>query len=209
LIWIPVILLAVAVSVDSLTIGVTYGMNFIAIPPLSKAVLSLVSGLSVLVSMAVGWVFEQRIHSSLATLLGGLVFVLLGLYQLWRNYRPPASRMLIDWRIPVLGLIIKVWREPLLADSDQSQTISGEEAFVLGGALALDAIAAGFGAAILGLPIWLTTLAVMAGSYLFITLGLKAGVVLVLMSAPRLRRDLRWLPGVLVISIGLLKIVFG
>jgi putative sporulation protein YtaF len=109
LIWIPVILLAVAVSVDSLTIGVTYGMNFIAIPPLSKAVLSLVSGLSVLVSMAVGWVFEQRIHSSLATLLGGLVFVLLGLYQLWRNYRPPASRMLIDWRIPVLGLIIKLW----------------------------------------------------------------------------------------------------
>lgn len=209
MIWIPVILLAVAVSVDSLTIGVTYGMNFIAIPPLSKAVLSLVSGLSVLVSMAVGWVFEQRLHSSLATLLGGLVFVLLGLYQLWRNYRPPASRMLIDWRIPVLGLIIKVWREPLLADSDQSQTISGEEAFVLGGALALDAIAAGFGAAILGLPIWLTTLAVTAGSYLFITLGLKAGVVLVLMSAPRLRRDLRWLPGVLVISIGLLKIVFG
>jgi len=209
LIWIPVILLAVAVSLDSLTIGVTYGMNFIAIPLVSKVVLSIVSGSSVLISMVLGWIFEQRISSGLATVLGGLIFVLLGLYQLWRSYRPSGSRILVNWRIPVLGLIIEVWQEPLRADSDQSQTISGEEAFILGGALALDAAAAGFGAAMLGLPIWSTTIAVMIGSYFFIALGLKAGVVLALTSLPRFKRDLRWLPGALVIAVGLLKIIFG
>lgn len=207
MIWISITLLAVAVSFDSLAMGITYGMNRIAIPLWSKLILSIVSGLSVLISMTIGWFLEQRINPGLATTLGGLIFILLGLYHLWRNYRPAHFRVLVNWRIPVLGLIIQVFQEPLLADSDHSQTISSEEAVILGGALALDAIAAGFGAAMLGLPIFHTTIAVMAGSYFFIAQGLRTGTALA--SSSLMRRDLRWLPGALVLSIGLLKIIVG
>ena len=150
--WISVILLAIAVSFDSLAMGVTYGMNQISISVWSKIVLSIVSGLSVFVSMTLGWFVEQHISSSLGTVIGGLIFILLGFYHLWSNYRTPQSRILLNWRIPLLGLIIQVSQEPLLADRDHSQSISGGEALVLGGALALDAVAAGFGASMLGLP---------------------------------------------------------
>lgn len=207
MIWISVILLAVGVSFDSLAMGITYGMNRITIPLWSKMILSIVSGLSVLISMTVGWFLEQHINPGLATTLGGLIFVFLGLYHLWRNYRSARSRVLINWRIPVLGLIIQVFQEPLLADSDHSQTISSEEAIILGGALALDAIAAGFGAAMLGLPIWPTTVAVMVGSYFFIAQGLRTGATLA--SSSLRKNHLRWLPGALVLSIGLLRIIAG
>ncbi|MCK9525064.1 MAG: sporulation membrane protein YtaF [Limnochordia bacterium] len=204
---ISVIFLAVAVSFDSLAMGITYGMNHISIPFWSKVVLSIVSGCSVFVSMTIGWFLEQRINPNLATTIGGLVFILLGLYHLWRNYRPAQARILINVRIPLLGLIIQIFQEPLLADSDHSQTISGEEAFILGGALALDAIGAGFGAAMLGLPVWTTTLAVMVGSYFFVAQGLKTGAALASSSLPK--GNLRWLPGTIVLCIGLVKIIVG
>jgi putative sporulation protein YtaF len=202
---ISVILLAVAVSFDSFAMGITYGMNHIAIPFWSKVVLSIVSGFSVLLSMTIGRFLEQQIHPATATVLGGVIFVFLGLYHLWRNYRPVQARFLVNVRIPLLGLIIQVFQEPLLADSDHSQIISGKEAFILGGALALDAIAAGFGAAMLGLPVWGATVAVMVGSYFFMFQGLKAGMRLASSSLPR--RNMRWLPGAIVLCMGILKII--
>lgn len=205
LLWVSVLLLAVVVSFDSLAMGITYGLNGIAIPLGSKVVLSFVSGCSVLIAMSLGLLLEQKISASLATILGGIIFILLGLYHLWRSYRSDDSKILINWRIPIFGLIIQVLQEPLAADSDQSQTIAGAEAFVLGGALALDAVAAGFGAAMLALPIWPSTIAVMLASFIFISQGLKTGSSLTL--RPRKGPDLRWMPGIIVISMGLLRII--
>lgn len=205
MIWISVLVLAVAVSFDSLAMGITYGMNRITIPWKSRIVLSIVSGCSVLAAMSLGWLLEQRISSNTAAVIGGLIFIFLGFHTLWRSYRPTEQKMLLHWRIPLLGLIIQVCQEPLKADSDKSQTINGSEAFILGGALALDAIGAGFGAAMLGLPLFPTTLAVMIASVVFITQGLKTGAALV--SSPNLRQDLRWLPGAIILVMGFLKLI--
>jgi putative sporulation protein YtaF len=205
LIWISIIVLAIAVSFDSWAMGITYGMNRITIPLLSKTILSIVSGLSVLFSMTTGWFVERRLNPSLATTLGGFVLVLLGLYHLWHNYGPKQTQLIINWRVPVLGLIIQVLREPLLADSDHSQTISSKEAVILGGALALDAMAAGFGAAMLALPMGPTTVAVMLANYISMAQGLKVGATLNPSSLEK--KYLRWLPGTIVLAIGLLKIM--
>ncbi|NMB00654.1 MAG: sporulation membrane protein YtaF [Firmicutes bacterium] len=206
MIWISVLVLAIAVSFDSLALGITYGLNRITIPLGSKLVLSLISGCSVLVAMAIGWILEQQISSSLANIMGAIIFILLGIYNLWRSYRSDQVRILINWRIPFLGLIIQVLQEPLSADTDQSQTITGVEAFILGGALALDAIGAGFGAAMLSLPIVPTTIAVMLASFVFISKGLQTGASS--LATPSKGPDLRWMPGVIVISLGILKIIF-
>jgi len=202
---ISVILLAVAVSLDSLAMGITYGTNQITIPLLSKVILSVVSGFSVFVSMTMGFFLEQRMSSATATTIGGITFVLLGLYHLWCNYRPVQARILVNIRVPFLGLVIQVLQEPLLADRDRSQTISGEEAVVLGSALALDAMAAGFGAAMLGLPVVGATISVMVGSYFFITQGLQIGSNLASSWLPK--SVLRWLPGTVVLCMGLIKMI--
>src|SRR5690554_1033612 len=99
--------------------GITYGINKIIIPISSKIVLSIVSGFSMLVAMTLGYLLEQRISSNIATVLGGVIFILLGIYNLWRTYRSDDEKTLLKLRIPILGLIIQVLQEPLTADSDR------------------------------------------------------------------------------------------
>lgn len=199
-----VIFLAVAVSFDALAIGITYGMNRITISLWPKVVLSLVSGCSVFLAMFLGQLLSRILTAEFTALIGGLIFIVLGLYSIWRNYRATETgRVLINWRIPILGLIVQVFQEPLAADSDQSKDIRGAEAFVLGGALALDAIAAGIAAALLQLPPLPTTLSVMAASFIFITWGLKTGQKLSSLSVTGY--DLRWVPGMIIIMIGIAK----
>lgn len=207
MIWLSVIFLAIAVSFDALAIGISYGMNRISIPVESKLILSLVSGCSVYLSMLLGMFLEQQLAPQFTTILGGLIFIFLGFYNLWRSYRvTKTQRVLVNLRIPLLGLIVQVFQEPLSADYDHSQHITGSEAMILGGALALDAIAAGFGAAILNLPILPTTLAVMLASFIFISQGLKTGINIA--TSPIQQRDLRWLPGLIILLIGILKLFF-
>ncbi len=202
-----VIFLAVAVSFDALAIGITYGMNRITIALWPKVVLSLVSGCSVFLAMIIGQLLNRFFTAQFTAAVGGSIFVVLGLYNLWRSYRTTNDgRVLLNWRIPILGLIIQVFQEPLAADSDQSKDISGVEAIILGGALALDAVAAGIAAALLQLPPFPTTLSVMAASFLFITQGLKTGRRL--SSISQTQRDLRWVPGLIIILIGIAKFFF-
>jgi len=207
MVWLSVFLLAVAVSFDALAIGITYGLNRISIPPWSKTVLSLVSGCTFLFTMVLGILLQRQLESRNTGVIGGLMFILLGLYNLWRNYGVTRdTRMLIDWHIPVLGLIIQVFQKPLSADADYSKHITGPEAFILGSALALDAIAAGFGAAVLALPILPTTISVMLASFLFVSWGLKIGAGLG--DAPKQKHDWRWLPGTIILLLGIFKLFF-
>lgn len=205
MVWLSVLLLAIAVSFDALAIGITYSLNGISIPLRSKTVLSLVSGCTFLLSTLLGLQLERSLISYNTGALGGTIFIILGFYNLWRSYRTnKASSLLIQWRIPILGLIIQVFQEPLSADTDKSKHITGPEAFILGSALALDAIAAGFGAAILGLPVFSTTLAITLASLLFISWGLAIGISL--RTRPSNRFDWRWIPGTIIILLGISKI---
>ncbi len=202
-----VIFLAVAVSFDALAIGITYGMNRITIALWPKVILSLVSGFSVFLAMFLGQLLSRFLTAEFTAVVGGLIFIVLGLYNLWRSYRTSEEgRVLLNWRIPILGLIVQVFQEPLAADSDQSKDIKGAEAIVLGGALALDAMAAGIAAALLQLPPFLTTISVMAASFLFIAQGLKTGRMI--SALPKTQRDLRWVPGLIIIVIGIAKLFF-
>lgn len=199
-----VIFLAIAVSFDAFAIGITYGMNRITISLWPKAVLSIVSGLFIFLSMLFGQLLGRLLSPKLNAIMGGLIFILLGLYNIWRNYRATEREtMLLNLRIPVLGLIIQAFFEPLAADSDQSKDISASEAIVLGGVLALDALAAGIAAALLRLPPYPTALSVMAASFVFISQGLKAGQKLSV--AADSRHKLRWMPGLIIALLGIAK----
>lgn len=213
MIWISVLFLAVAVSFDSLAIGASYGLNGILIPLSSKGIMSLVSGFSLLLAMAFQSSIEHWIHPSVSAILGGLLFIVLGIYNLWRSYgtgRKSSPRKYFSKKhskcylqIPMLNSLFQVFREPLKADRDHSQHITGWEAMILGAVLALDALAAGFGAALLHLPPWPTALAVVIASFIFISKGLEMG--LQLRKSPKPQHDLRWVPGITILILGLLK----
>ena len=203
--WLSITFVAVAVSFDALAIGITYGMARISVSYPARIILSTISGCAFFAAMVAGQYLQRRLAPSSTNLLGGLILILLGLYTLWRSNRSSSSRVLVHLRIPVLGLIIQVFQEPLSADYDHSQHISLVEALILGAALALDATAAGIGAAILQFPIVPTVLAVITASLVFISKGLQLGKRLV--ESPLENTKMQWIPGLLIIFIGLLKIM--
>ncbi|NLJ75411.1 MAG: sporulation membrane protein YtaF [Firmicutes bacterium] len=205
MIWLSITFVAIAVSFDAFFIGITYGLSRISISYLARILLSLVSGCTVLLAMLVGQYLGKLLTPSSANFVGGLILILLGLYTLWRNNRPLSPRVFIHVRIPILGLIIQVFQEPLSADYDHSLHISSAEALVLGAALALDAAVAGVGAAILQFPALHTASAVGAASFLFISSGIHAGERLI--ESASTKTKLQWIPGLLIILIGFFRIL--
>jgi putative sporulation protein YtaF len=86
---------------------------------------------------------------------------------------------------------------------DRSGTISAGEAFLLGTALSLDAFGAGIGAALVGFPPILTAVLIAASSGLFLWWGTKVGFWA---SKWRWVRQLSMLPGIILITMGILKL---
>jgi putative sporulation protein YtaF len=205
---ITLLLLAFAVSLDSFSTGLTYGLRKVTIPFKSISIISICSATTLLIAMLVGQTIQTFISPEVAGRFGGLILILLGAVVLYQFFRPEKEvevkeeKTLINFEIKSIGLVIQILRRPLTADFDKSGTITGIEAFMLGIALSLDAFGAGIGAALLSFSPIILALAVMMMSFLFLNGGLKMG---------RFFSHIRWiqrvsfLPGLLLILIGVLR----
>lgn len=159
-----VLLFALAVSLDGFGVGYAYGMRNIIIPFRSLLVISLTSTVAIAFSMLSGKMLANLIPLDFVEVIGALILALMGLYMLlqaWVQRKnsiealPGAEDMLIHFRIPSLGILVQVLREPSQVDLDHSGVISVRESFILGFALAMDALGAGFAVAVAGFPpIW-------------------------------------------------------
>jgi len=191
--------IAFAVSLDGFTVGMTYGLRKISITIKTLLVIISCSGIVVFTAMTAGHFIDQFLPPLYATYLGGLILFGLGLFLLssiiWskikfkkRNSRSYASFI----------------ENPTIVDADNSGTLSLSEAFILGIALALDALAAGFAAAILGFPILATTILIALSSGLFVFSGFTLGHLLAHISWIN---RLILLPPLLLMLIGLLSFI--
>ncbi|UII55143.1 sporulation membrane protein YtaF [Cytobacillus spongiae] len=203
------LLLALAVSLDSFSVGLTYGLRKMKIPFKSIAVIACCSALTLMVAMLIGNFIEKFISTELAESLGGVILILIGAWVLYQFFRPektkeilPHEKIIVNFEIKSLGIVINILKKPMSADFDQSGTITGIEAVMLGLALSLDAFGAGIGAAMLGLsPIYLAfTVALM--SSLFVFIGIKVGAIF---SKNSWIQKISFLPGILLIFIGVWK----
>jgi putative sporulation protein YtaF len=77
-------------------------------------------------------------------------------------------------KVKPLGIVIKVFYDPVMADLDESGDIDLKEALTLGVALGLDAFSAGLGVSIAGFSMALLPY-VMLGSMFFVYLGQSFG----------------------------------
>lgn len=216
--------LAFALSVDGLAVGAAYGMRGIHVPARSLLIIGLCSAACFFVAMTLGGVVAAVIGLGLPRLIGASILIGLGVWHIGKGWTENRAReaaagggdqrsatelehsgdigTLLRIRIRSLGIVVQVLREPGRADIDHSGTIDSGEAIVLGAALGLDALAAGFGAAFVGFR--LSLVAVVAGAQLLVTwLGLRIGH----------EHGARWLngkgfyvPGVILILIGLLQL---
>jgi len=221
--------LALAVSLDGLSAGMMYGVRKIRIPFLSIVIVSLCSAFVLFGSMSFGGLFVELLPERAAQWIGASILIGIGVWailQMRLTSRreaesaaleaaagPPAvtetlpaaeERTLLQWEIRQLGLIIRIWRTPSMADVDRSGVISASEAVLLGLALSLDSLGAGIGAALIGFPPVATSLLIGAASGLCIAGGVKLGF---LFAGLRWIERLTLLPGCILIVMGILKLL--
>jgi putative sporulation protein YtaF len=180
------------------------------LPIKSVLIIATCSAVSLIMAVSIGHGLEKVLSPSITGRLGGFILIALGAWVLYQFFRPEKEKemlkhekIIVNFEIQSLGLAINILKKPMSADFDQSGTITGIEAMMLGFALSLDAFGAGIGAAMLGFsPLYLAfTVAIM--SSLFVLLGIKSGTFF---------HKFEWiqrftfLPGILLIIIGIWKL---
>jgi putative Mn2+ efflux pump MntP len=182
--YIPLVIIALAVSLDGCGVGLLYGVSRIRIPMLSLFIISLCSGIMIWCSMIAGQYFVHWFTPELAKSVGAVILVAVGI-----------------WAIIQFFL-----NSPMNADKDQSGNISPWEAALLGAALSLDALGAGIGAAMVGYSPLPTAILIAMSSGIFIMIGLRMGRL-----AARLRwlRTLSLLPGFMLVTMGIMKLLIA
>lgn len=210
------LILAFAVSLDSFTVGITYGIRKVKIPHISIIIITLASAIMILLSMQIGVMLSQVVSPYIAKLLGSIILIIIGVWviiQVLRNknknseytekviIRPRNKEIYIEFK--KIGLVIQILKTPMKADIDHSGIISPIEAVLLGIALSLDAFGAGLGAALVGFRPLGTALLIAGMSGSFIILGLKTGFIL---SKYKRIKNLGILPGLIMIIVGVVKI---
>lgn len=165
---VSLILLATALSLDSLMVGLLYGARRIRLSWGAMAIVSLATAILLLASMTAGRWIAAAMPPELAQRLGAGLLICVGLwvtYQTLRGKETPTEPIRRVWRLRLgsVGVVVEILREPGAADLDRSGHINPAEAWLLGVALALDSTAAGFGAAMAGFsPLGLPLVAALA-----------------------------------------------
>ncbi len=190
-----------AVSLDGFGAGFAYGLRKIRLPFHSMLIISLTSGLAISISLFLGHTLTAGISPFFAEILGGNILILIGFWVMLQSVRQ-AHIQVLQLRIPVLGIVVKILIEPAEADLDNSGYISIKEALLIGIALALDVFAAGIALALAGYQSISIPFSVTAGIFIMLNLGIMLGRK----SSVILTDKMHLLPGSLLVGLGLTQI---
>ncbi|CAI8764291.1 putative sporulation protein YtaF [Brevibacillus sp. IT-7CA2] len=224
--WLALLLVSLAISMDSVSVGLTYGLRNMRMPFLSLVVVSGCSFAVVYGVMLVGSSLTEWLTPEIGKYIGAAVLILMGLFTLWRliatrsgteaqesttascnavvaaEKQEEQEPIVLLSQFRIFGVMIQILKDPSKADADRSGHIMGWEAVMLGLALSLDAFGAGISLTFLGYSPLLVALCIAVMSALLlvvgIALGRRAG------KASWLTR-LTWLPPILLICIGVAK----
>lgn len=202
------LLLAFTVSVDSFSVGFTYGLRKMKIPLKAIIIIACCSGFILLFSMFAGHLLTRVLSAKITEKFGGILLIGMGIWILYQFFRPEQEKLqqektVVNLELKSLGIVIHILRKPVIADLDRSGTINGAESFLLGLALSIDALGAGIGASLLGFPPLDMSLSVAIMSSSFLLAGIKAGNAF---SKWSWMDKLACLPGILLIIIGMWKL---
>ncbi len=203
-----ILLLTLSLSLDSLGIGLTYGLRNIRLPFLAKAIMSLVSFFITLTTVSIGVALLKIIPAGVTSVISLIILVATGVWVILQSFKPkPEERTqptVHNIIIKSLGLTIQIIRDPKSGDMDNSSSIEPVEALYIGTALSLDSIGAGIAAAAFSFSLAIP-FSVALGQFLMLSVGHKMG-----QKISSIKMDSRVFSvtaGVLLIFIGLLRVL--
>lgn len=208
------LILALSVSIDSLGIGITYGLKNTMISKSAKIILFIISITMTGLSVYFGNILTQLVPSYFTNLIGSLLLVCMGLwiiYQALNSNKPITSpkaseEKIYQFFIKFLGITIQIIRNPISSDLDHSKKIDVKEALYLGMALSLDSICVGICSSVIGFNSAIFPIFVALFQLCFLSIGRFLGVRIV--SICQIPENI-WnvLSGILLICIGISKII--
>lgn len=170
-----IFILAVSLSIDAFSVGVSYGLRKIKIPKTSLCIISILSVSYSTIAMLLGKNLHTLLPNMLSKQFGIAVLIFMGIFLIIKalkhnkcrcanpigttttncNCRKPVccetGCTLLKIAIRSLGITIQVIKNPFESDIDLSGSIDFYESLILGLALSIDAIGTGVGSALTGL----------------------------------------------------------
>lgn len=154
------IILAISSSIDSLGIGITYGIKNTKITMGAKFILFFISFIISIISIYLGNLLKYIFPDFLIHYLGSFLLMFMGLFMCFQSLKKSKqgcntkdekdSKMsdngkIYSFFIKCLGITIKIIKNPSSSDLDKSNTIDSKEAMFLALALSLDSFCIGIG----------------------------------------------------------------
>lgn len=179
--FINALILAISSSIDSLGIGITYGLKKTKLSKLDKIILFIISLIITSFSGIIGSGLKNILSTNVCEFIGSSILICMGIF-----------------------IIIQTNDKELSFDFDNSNDINYKEALLLGLALSLDSLCIGICGSTIGINIYIFSIFVAILQYLFLSLGNYLGIHLINL---KFFPQSIWtkISGVLLILIGLFK----
>ena len=179
------IVLAISSSIDSLGIGITYGIKNTKISSKAKIILLAISFLVTLIALYFGNIIKNIFNENITKFLGSSILVIMGVFILFqslkkesiKNYKKNIVQIenetekIYSFFIRFLGITIKIIKNPVNSDLDNSRIIDSNEALFLGLTLSLDSFCIGIGGSIIGIDYKIFPFLISLFQFSFIYLG--------------------------------------
>ena len=177
-----VLIFAVALSIDALGIGLSYGIRKIKISVLAKAIICGISVLFTEVALLIGSAALYMLPAEVSRFIGSGMLVLLGLFIIFeaifkkeKNEERCSKEKISSFSLKHIGITIKIIKDPVLCDFNKSANIDPLEAVYLGVALSIDSFGVGIGSAATGVNSIFIPIFVGAFQILFLCIGCFLG----------------------------------
>lgn len=209
-------LLSISSSIDSLGIGITYGIKNTSISNKGKLVIFFVSFIVTIVSLYLGNILKFIFPDFIVDYLGSFLFIIMGIFICFQtlnknknidNKKTKISKTkTYSFFIKFLGITIKIIKDPISSDLDNSNKIDSKEAFFLALALSMDSLCVGIAGSIIGINTYIFPFLIGFFQLFFLGLGNFLGKKIYNFSS--LPSNL-WsiVSGILLILLGILKIL--
>lgn len=187
------LLLAISSSIDSLGIGITYGIKNTKISKIGKIILFTISLMTTYISIFFGNIIQYIFPKAFTNFIGCLILICMGIYICYQALKKEKDSQ-------------NIFNSPISSDLNHSKIIEPKEATFLAIALSLDSFCIGICGAITDINLTLFPFLVSILQLAFLSLGAYLGIHI--RNFCKLPQNV-WsvLSGILLIFIGLFKFV--
>ena len=188
------LILAISSSIDSLGIGITYGIKNTRISYMAKVVLFAISFILSILSIWFGTVLKNILSISFTKYIGGFILIFMGVFMFFQAIKKDKNKekfnnllssdklnkntiqyvnkeKIYSFFIRFLGITIQIIKNPSSSDFDKSNSIDAKEALFLGLALSLDSFCIGVSLSMLDINSVIFPFAISLFQLLFMSFG--------------------------------------